>query len=193
MKSSYGGVWALLPCVMLSAACVLSIEPTLDPSETAVEPKLLGQWVLMTGGDRDRVVVSRGEAGRYDVRYTNVYGKSGQFRMQLGRLGEHQIVDLIPRCCPSSQEHASMSWRGVRAPARAARAVGGIVAAGGMFLWLAARLEFRSFRLTVETGVYRFSRHPQSLGWGLSLGGLAVAGRSGAALLLARCTGRAAG
>ncbi len=33
-------------------------------------------------------------------------------------------------------------------------------------------------------GVYRYSRNPQNVGWGLVLLGVSLAGRSGAALLL---------
>ena len=66
------------------------------------------------------------------------------------------------------------------------------VVAGGT-LYLAARLHFGSFRLTwgldtsrlVTTGIYRFSRHPQSLGWILVLTGTGVMGRSTVGLLLA--------
>lgn len=69
---------------------------------------------------------------------------------------------------------------------------------GAMFLfigatvYLVARFQLRSFRMTwglssdrlITSGIYSFVRHPQNLGWGLLLLGVALLGRSGAALLL---------
>jgi protein-S-isoprenylcysteine O-methyltransferase Ste14 len=55
-----------------------------------------------------------------------------------------------------------------------------------------ARWQFRTFRLTwglstdrlTTTGIYGISRHPQNLGWGLTLLGVALWGASGVALVL---------
>ena len=62
----------------------------------------------------------------------------------------------------------------------------------GMAVHLTARLQFRSFRMAwgleserlITSGIYRFVRHPQNLGWGLLLLGGALLGRSGVALAL---------
>lgn len=66
------------------------------------------------------------------------------------------------------------------------------VAGTGAALYLAGRMRFRSFRLTwglatdrlVTDGIYRYTRNPQSVGWLILDTGIAIAGRSGAALAL---------
>ena len=70
--------------------------------------------------------------------------------------------------------------------------VGVILLLLGGGLYLVARLQFRSFRMTwglenerlITSGIYRLVRHPQSVGWGIFLGGAALLGRSGVALVL---------
>lgn len=62
----------------------------------------------------------------------------------------------------------------------------------GSALYLTARLQLRSFQQTwalrmdklLTTGVYRLLRHPQNVGWGFLLTGIALVGRSGVALAL---------
>jgi protein-S-isoprenylcysteine O-methyltransferase Ste14 len=62
----------------------------------------------------------------------------------------------------------------------------------GAAVYMTARLQLRSFRQTwalrtdklFTSGVYRIIRHPQNLGWGLLLTGVALLGRSGVALAL---------
>ena len=76
---------------------------------------------------------------------------------------------------------------------RVALLAGGAAAAVGAAVYVAARVQFRSFRLTwgldstrlVTTGIYRFSRNPQTVGAALFWTGIALLGRSGVALLLA--------
>ena len=70
--------------------------------------------------------------------------------------------------------------------------LGVTLALAGAALYLTARLQLRSFRQTwalrtdklFTSGVYRLIRHPQNLGWGLLLTGVALLGRSGVALAL---------
>ena len=63
----------------------------------------------------------------------------------------------------------------------------------GVGFTAAGMLEFRSFaRMSgrrqdrlVKSGVYRWSRNPQNVGWGFALLGIAIAGKSGLALVFA--------
>ena len=69
---------------------------------------------------------------------------------------------------------------------------GGVAAAVGATVYVAARVQFRSFRLTwgldssrlVTSGIYRLSRNPQTVGAVLFWTGTALLGGSGVALLL---------
>jgi protein-S-isoprenylcysteine O-methyltransferase Ste14 len=71
-------------------------------------------------------------------------------------------------------------------------APGGASALLGSYLFAAGVREFRSFEQMsgveqgelVKSGPYRYSRNPQVVGWGLTLLGAAIAGRSVRALLL---------
>lgn len=62
----------------------------------------------------------------------------------------------------------------------------------GAIVYLTARLQLWSFRQTwalrtdklLTSGIYRLLRHPQNSGWGFLLAGVALLGRSGAALIL---------
>lgn len=63
----------------------------------------------------------------------------------------------------------------------------------GTYFYTAGIIAFRSFsRMSgadtsqlVSRGIYRWSRNPQNVGWAVFLGGIALAGRSGMALLMA--------
>lgn len=71
-------------------------------------------------------------------------------------------------------------------------ATGGALVAFGLGLALAGVIAFRSLRRMsgretnklVCSGVYRWSRNPQNVGWGLVLLGIALLGRSAVALFL---------
>ena len=77
-------------------------------------------------------------------------------------------------------------------PRRPAQIIGGSLAVLGEVVHLSARSQCRT-RATwslqmprlITTGIYTLVRHPQNLGWGLLVIGIAVWGRSGAALLIA--------
>jgi len=63
----------------------------------------------------------------------------------------------------------------------------------GSLISIAGVIEFRSFKrmsglsvdILMTSGIYRWSRNPQNIGWGLVLVGIALTGRSGVALMLA--------
>lgn len=74
-----------------------------------------------------------------------------------------------------------------------------VAVAGGLIIFIAGlvllpmgMIEFRSLRRStgqdvsrlITTGIYRWSRNPQFIGWFLMLAGISVAGRSGFALFL---------
>jgi protein-S-isoprenylcysteine O-methyltransferase Ste14 len=72
------------------------------------------------------------------------------------------------------------------------RALGLTLLLVGALMYLTARLQMRSIRQTwalradklLTTGIYSLLRHPQNLGWGFLLFGIALLGRSGVALAL---------
>lgn len=74
-----------------------------------------------------------------------------------------------------------------------ARVAGALLLGGGALLFVGGVVSFRSFRrmsgldisTLVTTGAYRWSRNPQNVGWAFFLAGIAVAGRSALALLMA--------
>ncbi len=74
-----------------------------------------------------------------------------------------------------------------------ARVAGTLLLGGGALLFVGGIVSFRSFRrmsgldigTLVTTGAYRWSRNPQNVGWACFLAGIAVAGRSALALLMA--------
>lgn len=87
------------------------------------------------------------------------------------------------------------AWAGmlaVEVPRSAALTIGIALAAGGFAVFIAGTLalvrhgDFKGSRTRrlVTTGPYSLSRHPQNLGWGVLLLGIAIAGRSLAALAL---------
>lgn len=74
-----------------------------------------------------------------------------------------------------------------------ARVAGLLLLGAGALLFVGGVVSFRSFRRMsgldnsrlVTTGAYRWSRNPQNVGGALFLAGVALAGRSGLALLMA--------
>jgi protein-S-isoprenylcysteine O-methyltransferase Ste14 len=77
-------------------------------------------------------------------------------------------------------------------PSAVTVAIGATLLACGGAVYVIGRLQLRSFRATwglatdrlLTTGIYRLVRHPQNLGWGLLLTGVAMLGGSGVALAL---------
>ena len=75
---------------------------------------------------------------------------------------------------------------------RVAFPLGLTLVVGGTFFYTMGMANFRSFKRMsgmdttqlISGGIYRWSRNPQNLGWGLCLLGIALMGRSALALLL---------
>lgn len=73
-----------------------------------------------------------------------------------------------------------------------AYSIGLLLCVIGTYLYVAALVSFRTYQRMaglqtdklVTTGIYRWSRNPQNVGWILFLLGIAIAGKSGMALLL---------
>lgn len=80
----------------------------------------------------------------------------------------------------------------VSGPATAAHLIGAFLAGFGTAVAFDGIATFTSFeRMSgretdelVTEGIYRYSRNPQNLGWGMALLGVSVAGRSASALVL---------
>jgi hypothetical protein len=86
----------IVAAVLVSAlltACVISIEPTIPPSESVFEPGLLGTWV--EAGQKDTAVVTRDGEGGYLIDYTDQDG-TGRFTGRLGRLSDHLLLEVRP-------------------------------------------------------------------------------------------------
>jgi len=70
--------------------------------------------------------------------------------------------------------------------------VGGGLTISGLFLMIAGGISFGSLRRVngkaddqlITTGIYRWSRNPQNVGWILALLGISILGKSGFALLM---------
>lgn len=113
-----------------------------------------------------------------------------------GRLGPLTAVLIYPAYLLHLAALAVAAWTGLwalPAPTGPALAVGAILAATGAVLLVAGLVRFASVGQVSGTtrgqlvtgGIYRYSRNPQYVGWGLVVTGLAVASRSGAALTAA--------
>lgn len=95
----------------------------------------------------------------------------------------HFVLTLLP---------AFGSWWKLPLPAALSAVLSAAFMLFGACLYVTGIIAFGSFsRMSgaetsqlVTGGIYRWSRNPQNVGWGLFLAGIALAGRSGAALLM---------
>ena len=114
---------------------------------------------------------------------------------RLGGISLRTFIALFVAYVSHAAITAVAAWRAVwllPLPKTVAFLGGGALVAVGAAVYVAGRLQFNSFRLTwgldssrlVTTGVYRFTRNPQTIGSLLLLSGVGLLGRSGVALLL---------
>jgi protein-S-isoprenylcysteine O-methyltransferase Ste14 len=89
---------------------------------------------------------------------------------------------------------ALVAWKGIwplPLERELAVALGAVILLAGFSVVMAGMAEFGSVRRAsgrecpglVRSGIYRFTRNPQNVGWGVGLLGIALMGRSGLALL----------
>ena len=82
---------ALLAPAIVLGGCVLSIDPIVTDAGASFDPRLLGTWEEAAGSDR--AVISRSAGNTYAIEYTSD-GKVARLEARLGRLAEHQVLDV---------------------------------------------------------------------------------------------------
>jgi len=109
--STIRAMWKLggiLEFSVVLAGCVVSVDPVVPESEATFDPRLLGNWVEVSGSDR--VAISRAAGRDYAIEYSNSDGEVSRFGARLGPLGESMVLDVWP--APRETDLAE-SYRGL--------------------------------------------------------------------------------
>jgi hypothetical protein len=87
-----------LVCSVAATSCVLTVDDVVLPSESVLDPALLGGWMGAWEGDSAtaRAVVSDADGRTYLIDYTAEDGRVGSFQARLGRLGGHMVLEVWP-------------------------------------------------------------------------------------------------
>lgn len=85
-----------LGVTVLLGACVYTIDSAIPDSMQTFEPRLVGTWT--TGSDT--ATIARGQESGYRVFWKNTGGDSLRMHGRLGRLGNHDVLELVPSFGP---------------------------------------------------------------------------------------------
>lgn len=77
---------------LLLGACVYAIDSAIPDSMQTFEPRLVGTWT--TGSDT--ATIARGGNSGYRIFWKNTEGDSLRMHGRLGRLGDHDVLELVP-------------------------------------------------------------------------------------------------
>jgi hypothetical protein len=84
-----------LPFTLAGCLLVLSVDPVIPEADAVFDGQLLGSWEDEQDGAR--VMFSRAEGNRYDVRVLLPSSQvEGRFEARLGRLGGRTVLDMWP-------------------------------------------------------------------------------------------------
>jgi hypothetical protein len=101
-------VGVLLALGLLAGGCVRTTHPVLTDDQLSPNDALLGKWVSKDG--KTSAELKPGDAGKYKLVYTNEDGKSGNFLVRFGKIGEVSVAEIAPDAFTpkSSDEYKSL-------------------------------------------------------------------------------------
>jgi hypothetical protein len=84
--------FALLMVSVLAGGCVRSTHPILKDEQVTANDALLGKWVAKDG--KVSAELRPGEDNKYKLSYTNEDGKTGNFIVRFGKIGDVQVAEI---------------------------------------------------------------------------------------------------